>query len=129
MRLHEYLQIFCFEWLKAGSIRDSGMDPSFEYSGLVCLNLLGWTFASSTRGSGQPNFDVRETGEAYELYGELPGMNKEEVHIEFTEPQTMVIRGKTEQTCTSGTPPAGLVRVTTIDSTITEGSKEHQTSH
>ncbi|OAQ65735.1 heat shock protein [Purpureocillium lilacinum] len=38
----------------------------------------------------QPKFDVRETGERYELHGELPGMNKDQVQIEFTEPQTMV---------------------------------------
>ncbi|KAM6505275.1 hypothetical protein FSOLCH5_014506 [Fusarium solani] len=53
----------------------------------------------------QPKFDIRETGEAYELHGELPGISKENVHIEFTGPQTMLIRGKTERTYTAGTPP------------------------
>ncbi|KAF5023202.1 hypothetical protein F66182_4735 [Fusarium sp. NRRL 66182] len=67
----------------------------------------------------QPKFDVRETGESYELHGELPGMSKEDVHIEFTEPQTMLIRGKTERTYTAGTPPAGLV----------EGNEESKNSH
>lgn len=52
-----------------------------------------------------PKFDIRETGEAFQLHGELPGMNKENVHIEFTEPQTMIIRGRSERNYTAGTPP------------------------
>lgn len=74
----------------------------------------------------QPKFDVRETEQAYELHGEFPGMKKEEVHIEFTEPQTMVIRGRTERTYTSGTPPAGLVENNITTDAITEGGEEHQ---
>ncbi|KAM5341424.1 hypothetical protein ACJ41O_014455 [Fusarium nematophilum] len=72
----------------------------------------------------QPKFDIRETGEAYELHGELPGINKEDVHIEFTEPQTMLIRGKAERTYTAGTPPAGLVEGATMSGAITEGAEE-----
>lgn len=74
--------------------------------------------------SWQPKFDVCETGEAYELHGELPGINKEDVHIEFTEPQSMLIRGRTERTYTAGTPPAGLIEGTTRGGVITEGDKE-----
>ncbi|KAF7552192.1 hypothetical protein G7046_g7493 [Stylonectria norvegica] len=76
----------------------------------------------------QPKFDVRETGDAYELHGELPGIQKQDVHIEFTEPQTMTIRGKTERTYTAGTPPAGLVEGTTVSGHITEG-EEHKEPH
>ncbi|KAF5584497.1 30 kDa heat shock [Fusarium pseudocircinatum] len=88
-----------------------------------------------TRRSGlthwQPKFDVRETGEAYELHGELPGMTKENVHIEFTEPQTMTIRGKTERTYTAGTPPAGLVEGSQSQGAIAEGESndENKNSH
>jgi HSP20 family molecular chaperone IbpA len=57
----------------------------------------------------QPKFDIRETGEAYELYGELPGLNKQDVHIEFTDPQSLLIRGKVERTYTAGTPPADAI--------------------
>lgn len=71
----------------------------------------------------QPKFDVRETGEAYELHGELPGINKEDVHIEFTEPQTMVIRGRSERTYTAGTPPAGHLEEATASGAITEGGE------
>ncbi|KAJ4228754.1 hypothetical protein NW757_014124 [Fusarium falciforme] len=73
--------------------------------------------------SWQPKFDIRETGEAYELHGELPGINKENIHIEFTEPQTMLIRGKAERTYTAGTPPAGLIEGTTTSGAITEASE------
>ncbi|KAK1250228.1 hypothetical protein MKX08_010231 [Trichoderma sp. CBMAI-0020] len=57
----------------------------------------------------QPKFDVRETGEAYELHGELPGLNKQDVHIEFTDPQSLLIRGKVERTYTAGTPPTNAI--------------------
>ncbi|KAG6037409.1 hypothetical protein E4U41_005162 [Claviceps citrina] len=45
----------------------------------------------------QPSFDVCETSEAYELHGELPGVSKEHVNIDFTEPQTLHIRGRSER--------------------------------
>jgi HSP20 family molecular chaperone IbpA len=61
--------------------------------------------ANSTM-SWQPRFDIRETESAYELYGELPGLAKENVTIEFSEPQTMLIRGKTERNYVSETAPA-----------------------
>ncbi|GAB1319927.1 hypothetical protein MFIFM68171_10137 [Madurella fahalii] len=44
-----------------------------------------------------PKFDVGETENAYELHGELPGLERENVNIEFTEPQTIVIRGRVER--------------------------------
>ncbi|KAK0392329.1 hypothetical protein NLU13_1825 [Sarocladium strictum] len=78
----------------------------------------------------QPKFDVRETGEAYELHGELPGMNKENVHIEFTEPQTMLVRGKVERTYTAGTPPSGAIEGNTSAGAITEGEgRKDSNSH
>ncbi|KAJ9419453.1 hypothetical protein FOXG_07160 [Fusarium oxysporum f. sp. lycopersici 4287] len=40
---------------------------------------------------------------------ELPGMNKKEMYIKFTEPQTIVIHRKAERTYTSGNPPEGFV--------------------
>lgn len=76
--------------------------------------------------SWQPKFDVRETNNAYELHGELPGINKENVHIEFTDPQTMVIRGRSERTYTSGTPPAGLVEDAPVSGAITEAGEENK---
>lgn len=77
----------------------------------------------------QPKFDVRETDEAYELHGELPGVDKNNVHIEFTEPQTMVIRGKSERVYTAGTPPAGHLENSAKQGAITEGDDAAKSSH
>ena len=56
-----------------------------------------------------PKFDVKEVGEAYELHGELPGVEQSNVDIEFTDAQTLVVRGRSERSYTSGTPPAGFI--------------------
>ncbi|OTA85650.1 hypothetical protein M434DRAFT_400148 [Hypoxylon sp. CO27-5] len=56
-----------------------------------------------------PKFDLKETETAFELHGELPGIEKENVQIEFTDPQTIVVRGRVERSYTQGTPPAGLL--------------------
>jgi HSP20 family molecular chaperone IbpA len=75
----------------------------------------------------QPKFDVRETADTYELHGELPGMVKEQVNIEFTDPQTMLVRGRVERTYTAGTPPAGHIEGNSNNNNnnaITEGNEE-----
>lgn len=53
-----------------------------------------------------PKFDLKETEHTYELHGELPGIDKENVTIEFTDPQTIVVRGKVERVYSSGSPSA-----------------------
>ncbi|PFH57401.1 hypothetical protein XA68_15116 [Ophiocordyceps unilateralis] len=70
--------------------------------------------------SWQPKFDIRETAENYELHGELPGMKKDQVNIEFTDPQTMLIRGRVERTYSAGTPPAGHIEDVGERGAITE---------
>lgn len=50
-----------------------------------------------------PRFDVRETENSFELHGELAGIEKDNVNIEFTEPQTMVVKGRIERSYSSGT--------------------------
>lgn len=77
----------------------------------------------------QPKFDIRETGDAYELHGEFPGMSKENVHIEFTEPQTMTIRGRTERTYTANTPPAALLGARTASDAAIEDAEKDTNSH
>ncbi|KUL87135.1 hypothetical protein ZTR_05540 [Talaromyces verruculosus] len=44
-----------------------------------------------------PKFDVREADQFYILDGELPGAQQENIEIEFTDPETMVIKGKIER--------------------------------
>ncbi|KAK1757027.1 HSP20-like chaperone [Echria macrotheca] len=41
----------------------------------------------------QPRFDLIETADAFELYGDLPGVHKEDVSIELTDPRTLVVKG------------------------------------
>ncbi|KAK1999041.1 HSP20-like chaperone [Colletotrichum falcatum] len=80
----------------------------------------------------QPKFDVREVEDAYELYGELPGMNKNDVSIEFTDPHTLHIRGRVERSYTSGTPPAGFLQGNgaEMSGAITDGNeKSRPASH
>ncbi|KAI9641140.1 hypothetical protein NHQ30_010570 [Ciborinia camelliae] len=76
-----------------------------------------------------PRFDVKEAGEVYELQGELPGIEQKDVEIEFIDDQTLNIRGRTERSYTSGTPPAGFVEDAPQSGAITEGQhkdKAHQ---
>ncbi|KAG5987904.1 hypothetical protein E4U52_007068 [Claviceps spartinae] len=82
----------------------------------------------ASAGFWQPKFDVRETSDNYELHGELPGISKDNVHIEFTDPQSLIVRGRAERSYTSGTPPAGLIGQPGNKGAITEGG-EAGTSH
>lgn len=55
-----------------------------------------------------PSFDVHETDKAYILEGELPGLsNKSNVSIEFTDPQTLLVRGKLEHHREESSPEGG----------------------
>ncbi|KAK4177658.1 putative 30 kDa heat shock protein [Triangularia setosa] len=78
-----------------------------------------------------PKFDVSESAEAYELHGELPGITREDLSIEFSDPQTMVIKGKVERIHTAGTPPVGLLENNNgqAGNAITENGEEQHSSH
>jgi len=52
----------------------------------------------------QPQFDLRETKTAFELHGELPGVDQKDLQVEFTDPTTLVVQGHTERSYTAGTP-------------------------
>ncbi|KAI9923517.1 hypothetical protein ASPWEDRAFT_130791 [Aspergillus wentii DTO 134E9] len=44
-----------------------------------------------------PKFDVRELDHEYHLDGELPGVDQNDIEIEFTDPSTLVIKGRAER--------------------------------
>ena len=44
-----------------------------------------------------PRFDVRETKDGYTLDGELPGAIQKNIEIEFSDPQTLVVKGHSER--------------------------------
>lgn len=51
-----------------------------------------------------PRFDVRETKDAYLLDGELPGISQKDIEIEFSDNETLVIKGRVEREYHAGTP-------------------------
>jgi HSP20 family molecular chaperone IbpA len=53
--------------------------------------------SDATIRSFAPKFDVRETSDAYLLDGELPGIFQKDIDIEFSDPQTLVIKGHCER--------------------------------
>ncbi|KAH6668397.1 HSP20-like chaperone [Halenospora varia] len=77
-----------------------------------------------------PKFDVKETAQAYELHGELPGIEQKDVEIEFTDQQTLTVKGRTERSFTKGTPAAGFIEEPEMSGRITEGGEnDAQKSH
>jgi HSP20 family protein len=73
-----------------------------------------------------PKFDVKEVKDAYELHGELPGIEQKDVDIEFTDAHTLTVKGHTESSYTSGTPPTGFVEDSPAQGAITDGEKSHK---
>lgn len=76
-----------------------------------------------------PRFDMRETQKSFELYGELPGIDKKNVSVEFTDPQTIVIKGSVERHYEAGTRPAGLMLDQSAPESATDGSKSSPRPH
>jgi len=65
---------------------------------------------TSNKGTGlartfNPKFDVKEVEQGYELHGELAGIEQKDVEIEFTDSQTLNIRGKVEREYSEGEKP------------------------
>lgn len=44
-----------------------------------------------------PKFDIRESNNGYHLEGELPGVEQDNIEIEFTDPQTLIIKGRSQR--------------------------------
>lgn len=70
----------------------------------------------------QPRFDVRELGSSYELHGELPGVEQKDVDIEFSDPSTIVISGRSVHEYESGKPHGGAHKATVEDAPDGENS-------
>ncbi|KAH0284905.1 HSP20-like chaperone [Aureobasidium namibiae CBS 147.97] len=82
--------------------------------------------------SFQPRFDVKEVKDAYELHGELPGVEQKDIQIEFTDAQTLSIKGRTERHRESGTPPTAALegqqetgRITGSEESTSDTSSQH----
>jgi HSP20 family molecular chaperone IbpA len=59
-----------------------------------------------------PKFDIKETAEAYQLDGEVPGIEKEALQLEFLDENTLQIKGRTERNFSSGNPSSDAEDVT-----------------
>jgi len=71
-----------------------------------------------------PRFDITEVAEAYELYGEVPGLEQDGLTIEFSDAQTLVIKGKTQRgTHTPTSTPAA--ETSQPESSETASEKSH----
>ena len=60
--------------------------------------------------SFQARFDVKENKDSYELQGEFPGFEQKDIDIEFTDANTLSIKGRSERQREEGARPAGLVQ-------------------
>jgi len=78
------------------------------------FSLLDDTFNELQRASRQarrpfnPRFNVNETKEAYSLEGELPGIDQQNLSIEFVDEHTLTIKGRTESHTESGRRPESV---------------------
>jgi HSP20 family protein len=72
-----------------------------------------------------PHFDVTETPTTYELFGELPGLAQEDLNIEFTDAQTVVVKGKTVRAGTTIPTPEPAEEVKAIDNSDASSEKSH----
>jgi HSP20 family molecular chaperone IbpA len=71
--------------------------------------------------SFDPKFDVKETKQAYELHGELPGIEQKDITLEWRDSNTISIKGRTEHTREEGTRPTGLVDDQNEQQKLTQG--------
>ena len=76
-----------------------------------------------------PKFDVKELPTRFELHGELAGINQRDVNIEFTDPQTLSIRGRSERSYTAGTPPATIEAEKPVAAITEEGITTPKSDH
>jgi HSP20 family protein len=76
-----------------------------------------------------PKFDVKELENSYELHGELPGIEQENVEIEFTDLQTITVKGRTEHNYSSGTPPAAIESSEATSAITESGETDGHTPH
>jgi len=78
-----------------------------------------------------PKFDVKEAKDAYTLEGELAGIDQKDIAIEFTDEQTLTIKGHSEHSRETGEHPAESEAVEVekqVDQSKTSDNKEVATT-
>ncbi|KAM0719038.1 hypothetical protein Q7P37_004943 [Cladosporium fusiforme] len=81
-----------------------------DYSSLMANrgSVCAPAFTQSMR-TFQPRFDMKESKDTYELHGELPGIAQKDINIEFTDANTLSIRGRTETVREEGRNPNAAI--------------------
>lgn len=87
--------------------RTGDFAPLFRLLDDYDLHRSGRSGQASSSSSGSissfaPRFDVRESKDAYHLDGELPGIAQKDIEIEFSDPQTLNIKGRAVREYHSG---------------------------
>lgn len=82
----------------------------------------------SSISSFAPRFDVRESKDAYHLDGELPGIQQKEIEIEFSDPQTLTIKGRAVREYHSENPEEGAAETSgnNKSATVEDASKNNE---
>jgi len=75
--------------------------------------------------SVQPRFDIKEESNKFVLHGELPGVQPENLQIEFVDRNTMVVKGKIVRQENHGTPPVAPTAPATNNQQL-EGDKSQE---
>jgi HSP20 family protein len=76
-----------------------------------------------------PRFDVREEADQFTLHGELPGIERKDVSIDFTDNNTLVIKGRTVRESHTSNTPQITDSGTEEPQSITEGARTPTSSH
>ncbi|KAK3081216.1 hypothetical protein LTS18_009024 [Coniosporium uncinatum] len=76
-----------------------------------------------------PRFNVTEAKDSYSLEGELPGIDQKDISIEFTDENTLTIKGRTEKQTESGSRPvAEAAQEASADTTAPSGTPTETSS-
>ncbi|USW56638.1 Putative small heat shock protein RTM2 [Septoria linicola] len=86
----------------------------------------GGSYISRTFKSFTPKVDVKENQQNYEIHAELPGIQQKDINIEFTDSQTLTIKGRTEHVREEGTRPSGFIEGSVEQGKLEDSNKSHQ---
>ena len=75
-----------------------------------------------------PKFDVKEEEDAYELHGELPGIEQKDIEVEFVDASTLSVRGKVEREYHSSSPTTPAVEGTTTSGALKDAPSNEAAS-
>ena len=103
---------------------DGGFRSLFRMMDDIATNYENALPSSTSIRAFSPKFDVVEEKDAYNLHGELPGLDQKDVSIEFTDPHILVIKGHTESRYEQEEPADQNRKQATVEDEGAEKSKD-----